>query len=74
MNKCLSCLNGAIVIGQRGSIYIAKKAINKDKDINYDKNEQGCRNLNDKFQSKVCLENNYCFYEHFDLQKIKNDL
>jgi len=46
-NKCLSCINGAIVVGERRSIYILKEAINKEKYINYKNNESGCRRLRD---------------------------
>jgi hypothetical protein len=60
--NCLTCLNGAILLGNRNSVYILKLAINKDREINYKNKELGCRSLKNSKLSDECLKNNFCHY------------
>jgi hypothetical protein len=64
-NKCLNCINGAIVVGERASIYILKEAINKEKHINYKNNESGCRRLRDIKKLDDCIKNDFKHHEEF---------
>jgi len=58
-NKCINCEYGAKMMEFRGTMYNFKQAIKKDKIINYDKGEMGCRmdQWNDK--EKECLYSNF---------------
>ena len=68
INKCLTCLNGAILLGARNGLWKFKRAIGRDYIIDYKKNERGCRNGN-SIKTMNCLNNKYIHYKEFKEKK-----
>ena len=63
MNKCKSCKYGGSMLGSGGVIYKFIRSIKSKADIDYNKDEHGCRmdQWNDK--EELCLSNNFSEYE-----------
>lgn len=56
---CYKCLNGGVMILNDEATYIFKKAIRKDKKIDYSKKEFGCRYYSYRLLEQDCLNENF---------------
>jgi hypothetical protein len=56
---CYKCTKGGVMILNDEATYIFKKAIRKDKRINYSNKEFGCREYSSRFFEQDCLKENF---------------
>ena len=72
MNKCRTCFFGGALLGYKGVFYNFKKIIKKDEnddiiEIDYTKNEKGCRKTKWNIKEKLCLTNNFSEYIKYNV-------